>query len=85
MRLICIATTFLTAASAQVGTWTPPVALSAGGQGFESAAAIDGNGRSVALWDERTTQDQLWSRSKPSAGAWSRVTQVSPSLRAARL
>ena len=46
--------------SAQTGAWTPPVVLSTGGQGWEATAAIDGNGNSVALWDERTTQDQLW-------------------------
>src|SRR5215472_6791293 len=60
--------------------WTSPVALSTGGQGWEAAAAIDGNGNSVALWVERTTQDQLWSSSKPSTGNWSSVTQVSPAL-----
>ncbi len=82
-RLVCIAVTTVTLIapmSAQTGTWTPPVVLSTGGQGWEAAAAIDGNGNSVALWDERTTQDQLWSRSKPSTGNWGSVTQVSPTL-----
>ena len=82
-RLVCIAVsaaTLIAPMSAQTGAWTPPVVLSTGGQGWEAAAAIDGNGNSVALWDERTTQDQLWSRSKPSTGNWGSVTQVSPSL-----
>jgi hypothetical protein len=77
-RLVYIAVAFLAPASAQTGAWTPPVALSTGGQGWEAAAAIDGNGNSLALWDERTSQDHIWSRSKPSAGNWGRVTQVSP-------
>ena len=75
-----VAVTLIAPMSAQTGAWTPPVVLSTGGQGWEAAAAIDGNGNSVALWDERTTQDQLWSRSKPSAGNWGSVTQVSPAL-----
>lgn len=82
-RLVCIAVTagiLIAPVSAQTGAWTPPVVLSTGGQGWEAAAAIDGNGNSVALWDERTTQDQLWSRSKPSSGNWGSVTQVSPAL-----
>jgi hypothetical protein len=79
-RLACIAVAFLAPAAAQTGAWTPPVALSTGGQGWEAAAAMDGNGNSLALWDERTTQDQIWSRSKPSAGSWGPVTQVSPAL-----
>lgn len=66
--------------SAQTGTWTAPVALSTGGQGWEAAAAIDGSGNSVAVWDERTTQDQLWARSKTGAGAWGSVTEESPAL-----
>jgi hypothetical protein len=78
MRFLYLAVTFLAAASAQTGTWTGPVVLSAGGQGWEAAAAIDGNGSSLALWDERTSMDHIWSRPKPSAGAWGRVTQVSP-------
>ena len=82
-RLVCIAFTAVTLIApvfAQTGAWTPPIVLSTGGQGWEAAAAIDGNGNSVALWDERTTQDQLWSGSKPSTGNWGSVTQVSPAL-----
>ena len=79
-RLVCIAATLLAPMSAQSGAWTSPVVLSTGGQGWEAAAAIDANGNSVALWDERTTQDQLWSRSKPSAGNWGPVAEVSPAL-----
>ena len=81
-RLVCIAATVVTliAPMSAQGTWTSPAVLSTGGQGWEAAAAIDGNGNSVALWDERTTQDQLWSRSKPSASNWGPVTQVSPAL-----
>ena len=78
MRLIYLAVTVVAAASAQPGTWTAPVVLSAGGQGWEAAAAIDGNGSSLALWDERTSMDHIWSRPKPNAGDWGRVTQVSP-------
>jgi len=79
-RLVCIAVAFLATASAKTGVWTSPVVLSTGGQGWEAAAAIDGSGNSVALWDERTTLDQIWSRSKPSAGNWGPVTEVSPAL-----
>ncbi len=78
--LVCMAVTLIAPMSAQTGAWTSPVVLSTGGQGWEAAAAIDGSGNSVALWDERTTQDQLWSRSKPSAGNWGPVTVVSPAL-----
>ena len=79
-RLACIALTFLAPAIAQTGAWTPPVALSTGGQGFEAAAAMDEGGNSIALWDERTSQDQLWSRTKPNAGNWGPVTQISAAL-----
>ena len=70
VRLICIAVTAWVVApvSAQTGAWTTPVVLSTGGQGWAAAAAIDGDGNSLALWDERTTQDQLWSVSKASGG-----------------
>lgn len=79
--LVAVVTvTLITPMFGQAGAWTSPVALSTGGQGWEAAAAIDGNGNSVALWDERTTLDQLWSRSKPGAGNWGSVTQVSPAL-----
>jgi hypothetical protein len=81
-QLVCMAGIFLSTASAQTGAWTPPVVLSTGGQGWEAAAAIDGNGNSLALWDERTTQDQLWSRSKAAGGSWGSVTTVSPALQA---
>ena len=79
-RLFCIAVTCLAAAQAQPSGWTRPVALSTGGQGWEAAAAMDANGNVVALWDERTSQDQLWSRAKPAAGNWGRASQVSPAL-----
>ncbi len=81
-RLACIAVTVVLIApiSAQTGAWTPPVVLSTGGQGWEAAVAIDGNGNSLALWDERTTQDQIWSRSKASSGNWGSVTQLSAAL-----
>src|ERR1035438_1696516 len=78
--LVCMAVTLIAPMSAQTGAWTSPVVLSTGGQGWEAAAAIDGSGNSVALWDERTTQDQLWSRSRPSVGSWGAVTKVSPAL-----
>ena len=78
--LVCTAVTLIAPMSAQTGAWTSPVVLSTGGQGWEAAAAIDGTNNSVALWDERTTQDQLWSRSRPSAGNWGPVTTVSPTL-----
>jgi hypothetical protein len=45
-----VASTVVPAVSQTSGTWTPPVVLSTGGQGWEAAAAIDGNGNSVALW-----------------------------------
>ena len=80
VRLVCLAVTLIAPLSAQTGTWTSPVVLSTGGQGWEAAAAIDGNGNSVALWEEITTQEQLWSRSKSSTGNWGGVTKVSPAL-----
>jgi len=78
-RLALIAATFLAPISL-AGTWTSPVVLSTGGQGFEAAAAIDGNGNSLALWDERTTVDQIWSRAEPNRGTFGSVTEVSPPL-----
>ena len=80
VRLVCLAVTLIAPLSAQTGTWTAPVVLSTGGQGWEAAAAMDGHGNSVTLWDERTTQDQLWSRTKLSAGNWGAVAKVSPAL-----
>ena len=74
------AVTLIAPMFAQTGAWTSPVVLSTGSQGWEAAAAIVGNGNSVALWDVRTTQDQLWSRSRPTTGNWGPVTQVSPAL-----
>ena len=78
--LVCMAVTLIAPMSAQTGVWSSPVVLSTGGQGWEAAAAIDGTGNSVALWDERTSLDQLWSRSKTSAGNWGAVAEVSPPL-----
>jgi hypothetical protein len=61
--------------------------LSTGGQGWQAAAAIDGTGNSVAVWDEIISLSQLWSRSKPSnqllsgpatgTGNWSTPVTVS--------
>src|SRR5215469_18469556 len=79
-RWICLAVTVVMAPRISAQTWTAPKVLSTGGQGWEAAAAIDGDGNSLAVWDERTTQDQLWSRSKVSGGNWSLVTEVSPAL-----
>lgn len=78
-RLIYIAVTVALTGpiSAQTGAWTSPVVLSAGGQGWEATAAIDGSGNSLALWDERTTQDQIWSRSEASGGNWGSVSELS--------
>jgi hypothetical protein len=74
-------TVVLTASiSAQTGAWTPPTVLSTGGQGWEASAAIDGSGNSLAVWDERTTQDQIWSRSRANGGNWGSVTELSPAL-----
>jgi hypothetical protein len=51
--------------------------LSTGGQGWEAAGGIDGNGNAVAVWIERTTSpDQIWSRSQPSGGSWGSVTPI---------
>jgi hypothetical protein len=82
IRLVCLALTFLRPAFPQAGAWTSPATLSAGGQGWQAAAAIDGTGNSVAVWDEITSLAQLWSRSKPSGGNWGPVTEVSPALEA---
>ena len=81
-RLACLAVAFLSSGSAQTGAWSAPVALSTGGQGWQAAAAIDGAGNSVAIWDEITSQAQIWSRSKPRGGNWGSVTEVSPALQA---
>src|ERR1700678_1827044 len=81
-RLVCLAVTFLTPAFSQTGAWTPPAVLSTGGQGWLAAAAIDGTGNSIAVWDEISSVAQLWSRSKPSGGNWGSVTEVSPPLQA---
>jgi len=80
--LICLTVTFLAPAFSQSGAWSLPAALSAGGQGWQAAAALDGAGNSVAVWDEITTQAQLWSRSKPGSGNWGAVTDVYPALQA---
>ena len=48
-RLVCVAVALIVPLSAQTGAWTPAAVLSTGGQGWEAAAAIDGNGNSVAL------------------------------------
>jgi len=79
-RMFCFAVALVAPLLAQGGSWSAPIALSTGGQGWESAAAMDGAGNSVALWDERTTQDQLWSRAKPAGGNWSTAQGVSPAL-----
>jgi len=81
-RFICLAVTLLVPAFSQAGTWSSPAVLSSGGQGWQAAAAIDGNGNSVAVWDEITSLAQLWSRSRPSGGTWGAVTEVSPALEA---
>jgi len=67
-------------ALAQTGSWSTPVSLSTGGQGWESVAAMDAAGNALALWDERTTQDQLWSRFQPAGGTWGTVATVSAAL-----
>lgn len=80
MRLLLILS--LCAAAAFAGTWTTGVVLSTGGEGWESASAIDASGNSIAVWDERTTKglviDRVWTRSRPSGGAWGAVTNLSP-------
>jgi len=82
--LILITTMFLALASmgsAQSGVWSPAVILSNGGDGWESSAAIDGAGNSVAIWDERTTKglvtDRIWGRVRPDSGAWLPHTIIS--------
>ena len=70
---------FLARAGAQ-RAWTPPVAISAGAQGWEAAAAIDANGDSVAIWDEISSQAHIWARTKPGANPWGPVALVSPAL-----
>jgi hypothetical protein len=81
-RLVCLAVTFLAPAFSQTGAWTSPTVLSTSGQGWQAAAAIDGTGNSVAVWNEITSLSQLWSRSKPGSGNWGSVTEVSPALEA---
>ena len=80
-RWICFAVIVAISAQISAQSWTAPIVLSTGGQGWESAAAIDGSGNSVAVWDEvLTTQSQLWSSSKASGANWGSGTQVSPAL-----
>jgi hypothetical protein len=81
-RFVCLAVTFLVPAFSQAGTWTSAAVLSTGGQGWQAAAAIDGTGNSVAVWNEVTNLSQLWSRSRPNGGNWGAVTEVSPALEA---
>lgn len=75
-QLIAVAVTFLASARAQTGTWTSPVAISAGGQGWEASAAIDGSGNSVALWLDPTSQEQIKSSSEPAGGSWGTATVI---------
>jgi hypothetical protein len=81
-RVICLAVTSLAPAFPQTGTWSSPEVLSTGGQGWQAAAAIDGAGNSVTIWDEITSQAQIWSRSKPANGNWGAVAELSPALQA---
>lgn len=81
-RFVSFVLTFLVPAFSQAGTWTSPAVLSTGGQGWQAAAAIDGTGNSVAVWDEITSLSGFWSRSKPSGGNWGAVTELSPALEA---
>jgi hypothetical protein len=75
--LVCLALPFVSPAFSQMGGWSPPAVLGTGGQGWQAAAAIDGTGSSVAVWDEITSLAQLWSRSKPNGGNWGSVTEFS--------
>ena len=74
--LVGVAITFSAPAYAQTGAWTPPVALSAGGQGWEASGAIDGNANSVAVWLDPTSQEQIMSSSEPAGGNWGTATVV---------
>jgi hypothetical protein len=76
IRLVAVAVLFLASAGAQTGTWTPPVAVSTGGQGWEASVAIDGNGNSVAAWLDPTSQEQIKSSSEPAGGNWGTPTVV---------
>lgn len=80
--LICVAVTCFAPAFSQAAAWTSPAVLSTGGQGWQAAAAIDGAGNSVAIWDEITGQAQIWSRSRPNGGNWGGTTDVYPNLEA---
>src|SRR4051812_3512718 len=48
-------------------SFTPAVAISKGGEGWEAAAGVDAAGESVAVWIERTTRgflkDHIWTKS----------------------
>src|SRR5215472_12746238 len=72
--LLGVVNTF--SAYAQTGVWSPPVAVSAGGQGWEASAAIDGNANSVAVWLDPTSQEQIKSSSEPAGGNWGAATVV---------
>jgi hypothetical protein len=78
--LLFITVPAFTPARSQTGTWTSPVPLSTGGQGWEAAAAIDFAGDSLAVWDERTTQDQLRSLARAAGDHWGHAAEVSAAL-----
>lgn len=58
----------------QSGAWSLATVLSTGGEGWQSSAAIDARGNSVAIWDERTTNglvvDRIWGRFRRDGGQW---------------
>lgn len=74
IRLVGVVAILLASAGAQ--TWTTPVAISTGGQGWEASAAIDGNSNSVAVWLDPTTAEQIKSSSEPAGGNWGTPTVV---------
>jgi len=65
-------------------TWTKAAPLSGGGEGWESAIAIDAGGNSVAVWDQRVGAiDRIWAKSRPASGSWGQrtiVSRMNPSL-----
>ncbi len=45
-------------------------AISSGQYSSEAAVAINGTGKSVALWEETTPTARMWTRSHPLGGSW---------------
>jgi hypothetical protein len=76
--LVLLVSSLAVSQSTPTKAWTKAVPLSGGGEGWESAIAIDAAGNSVAVWDQRVGAiDRIWAKSRPVSGAWGDRTIVS--------